>query len=104
MSWFHQLSSGKRRLPPKSSASCTPVDDDPPAPGDPGESDGLVGLAPHAIDTSSNAPHNDADPAWTDKNARKACMGRRLVRKSQTTCDCSNTPRGCTIPPAVRSG
>src|SRR5678809_1533100 len=45
----------------------------------------------------SSAPHNDAEPAWTDEKARTTCMGRRLVRKSQTTGDYSNSPRGCTI-------
>src|SRR5687768_2824797 len=51
ISRFHQWSSGNSRRPPKSSDNWTPVEE-PPGPG-PGDSDGLVGAPPQAMDTSA---------------------------------------------------
>src|SRR5688572_882717 len=85
MSTFHQLSSGNSRRPPKSSMSCTPVDDEPPGPGSPdGSDDGLAGPPPHAMHTRNTAPQNDAEPECRDEKARRACTGNRRIRKIGT--------------------
>jgi hypothetical protein len=54
MFWFHQLSAGRRRRPPKSSASRTPlVPDVPPVPS--AMVEGLAGEPPQAEQASSEA-------------------------------------------------